>query len=114
MAESTPPERNAPTGTSLRRCTATESRSAARILSGELDDGDLAGRSSGRQYRNTSTRPPGRAISTCPGGSARAGGTRVAGAGTYWNDRYRRSASGSMAVTSPASASALRSEANLS
>ena len=114
MAESTPPDRNAPTGTSLRRCTATESRSAARILSGELDDGDLAGRSSGRQYRNTSTRPPGLAISTCPGGSDRAGGTRVAGAGTYWNDRYRRSASGSIAVTSPESASALRSEANLS
>ena len=83
-------------------------------MSGELDDGDLAGLSSGRQYLNTSTRPPGLAISTCPGGSDRAGGTRVAGAGTYWNDRYLRSASGSIAVTSPESASALRSEANLS
>ena len=114
MAESTPPDRNAPTGTSLRRCTATESRSAARIFSGELDDGDRAGRSSGRQYLKTSTRPPGRAISTCPGGSDRAGGTIVAGRGTYWNDRYRRSASGSIAVTSPEPASALRSEANLS
>src|SRR4029077_17152012 len=58
--------------------------------------------------------PPGGAISTCPGVSARAGGTRVAGAGTYWNDRYRRSASGSRAVASPGPASALRSEANLS
>ena len=114
VAESTPPDRNAPTGASLRRWTATESRSAARIFSGEADEGDLAGRSSGRQYRNTSTRPPGRAISTCPGGRARAGGTSVAGAGTYWNDKYRRSASGSIAVTSPESARALRSEANRS
>jgi hypothetical protein len=114
VAESTPPDRNAPTGTSPRRCIRTESRSAARIFSGLLDEGDLAGRNSGRQYLNTSTRPPGRAIRTCPGGRARAGGTMVAGAGTYWNDRYRRSASGSIAVTSPESASALRSEANLS
>src|SRR5262249_25161320 len=96
------------------RGAATGSRSAARIFSGELDDGDRAGRSSGRQYLNTSTRPPGRAMSTCPGGSARAGGTMVAGAGTYWNDRYRRSASGSMVVTSPESARALRAEATLS
>ena len=79
-----------------------------------LDEGDLAGRNSGRQYLNTSTRPPGRAISTCPGGSDRAGGTSVAGAGTYWKDRYLRSASVSIAVTSPTSARALRSEANLS
>jgi len=114
VAESTPPDRKAPTGTSLRRCTATESRSAARIFSGEAEEGDLAGRNSGRQYRNTSTRPPGRAISTCPGGSDRAGGTSVAGAGTYWKDRYRRSASRSIALTSPESARALRSEANRS
>src|ERR1700761_3798113 len=87
VAESTPPDRNAPAGTSLRRCTATESRSAVRIFSGEAEDGDRAGLSSGRQYRNTSTRPPGRAISTWPGGSDLAGGTRVAGAGTYWKDR---------------------------
>ena len=64
VAESIPPERNAPSGTSLRMCTATESRTAARIFSGDFDDGDLAGRSSGRQYLKTSTLPPGRAIST--------------------------------------------------
>ena len=34
--------------------------------------------------------------------------------GTYWKDRYRRSASRSIALTSPESARALRSEANRS
>ena len=38
----------------------------------------------------------------------------MAGAGTYWNDRYLRRASGSTSVTSPGPARALRSEANLS
>ena len=49
----------------------------------------------------------------CPGGSDRTGGVIVAGGGTYWNDRYLRSASGSITETSPAPSRALRSEANL-
>jgi len=61
-AESTPPERNAPTGTSLRKCAPTESRSAVRMRSGVSADGDLAGRRTGRQYRNDSTGPPGLAV----------------------------------------------------
>ena len=48
-AESTPPDRNAPSGTSLRRWAVTESRSAARMRSGVSAAGDLAGRSTGRQ-----------------------------------------------------------------
>ena len=39
------------------------------------------------------------------------GGVMVDGAGTYWNDRYLRSASGSITDTSPGARSALRSDA---
>ena len=46
-----------------------------------------AGRRSARQYRNTSTLPPGRAISACPGGSTRIGGVSASGGGTYWKAR---------------------------
>ena len=61
----------------------------------------VAGRSTGRQYLNTSTGPPGLAVRKWPGGSWRTGGVIVAGAGTYWNDRYLRSASGSITETRP-------------
>src|ERR1700758_4295222 len=110
-AESTPPDRNAPTGTSLRRWAATEARSAASTRSGVSAAGDLADRSIGRQYRDgRSSGAPGRTVSEQPAGRLTAGGVIVAGAGTYWNDKYLRSASGSITDTSPGASSALRSE----
>ncbi len=82
-----PPDRKAPSGASLRRCTATESRIAARIASALPWLGAGAGRRSARQYRYTSTAPPGRAMMACPGGSTRIGGVSASGGGTYWNAR---------------------------
>src|ERR1700756_4847358 len=113
-AESTPPDRNAPTGTSLRRWAATEPRSAASTRSGVSGAGDLADRSTGRQYRDgRSSGAPGRSLSEQPAGRQSTGGVIVDGAGTYWNDRYLRSASGSITGTSPGPSSAFRSDANL-
>src|SRR6202023_2507024 len=113
-AESTPPDRKAPTGTSRRRWAATEPRSAASTRSGVSGAGDLAGRSIGRQYLvGRSSGAPGRTSRLQPAGRHTAGGVIVDGAGTYWKDRYLRSASGSITGTSPGPSSALRSEANL-
>src|ERR1700753_1482113 len=112
-AESTPPDRNAPTGTSLRRWAVTEPRSAASTSSGVSGAGDLADRSTGRQYLDgRSSGAPGRTTREQPAGRQVTGGVIVDGAGTYWNDRYRRSASGSMTDTSPGPSSAFRSDAN--
>src|SRR5437763_3620828 len=61
-----------------------------------------------------STGSPGRAIMAWPGGSTCTGGVKVPGGGTYWKDRYLRSALGLSPRSSPGSASALRSEANRS
>ena len=112
-AESTPPDRNAPTGTSLRRWAATEPRNAASTRSGLSGAGDRADRSIGRQYLDgRSSGAPGRTLSEQPGGRQITGGVIVEGGGTYWNDRYLRSASGSITDTSPGASSALRSDAN--
>src|ERR1700727_3631440 len=101
-AESTPPDRNAPTGTSLRRWAATEPRSAASTRSGVSGEGDLPARSIGRQYRvGRSSGAPGRTSRLQPAGRQAAGGVIVDGAGTYWKDRYLRSGSGSMSNPSP-------------
>src|ERR1700722_17664960 len=112
-AESTPPDRNAPIGAALRRWALTEPRSAVSTRSGVSGAGDLADRSIGRQYLDgRSTGPPCRTMTQQPAGRQLTGGVIVDGAGTYWNARYRRSASGSMADTSPGPSSALRSDAN--
>ena len=50
-AESIPPDRKAPSGASLRRWTATESRRTSRIAGAESTAGAPAGRRSARQKR---------------------------------------------------------------
>src|ERR1700742_3431583 len=87
-AESTPPDKNAPTGTSLRRWAATEPRKAASTRSGVSGSGDRADRSTGRQYREgRSGGAPGRTTRNEAGGRQLTGGVIVDGGGTYWNDR---------------------------